>query len=111
MGNHKKLHLQEIEDMKIKEFKRKRKEEKIIDFVDMSDDPEDGDSNEPSKLKPSSPKKLIQCAQCDKKLSTNMALRMHNNLTHPVKQEIDDTEQLLAEVDDPIIDEKIKNEV
>jgi len=53
----------------------------------------------------------VQCFICDKKLASNMALKMHNNLTHPVKKEID-TEMLLGEeTDQPEKDDAIRNEV
>jgi len=42
----------------------------------------------------------IQCDICKKKLASNMALKMHNNLKHPIKKEVDDAEMLLGEEND-----------
>ena len=42
----------------------------------------------------------IQCNICKKKLASNMALKMHNNLKHPIKKEVDDAEMLLVEEND-----------
>jgi len=42
----------------------------------------------------------IQCDICKKKLASNMALKMHNNLKHPIKKEVDDAEMLLEEEND-----------
>jgi len=42
----------------------------------------------------------IQCDICKKKLASNMALKMHNNLKHPIKKEVDEAEMLLGEEND-----------
>merc|ERR1719154_987572 len=52
----------------------------------------------------------IQCNICDKQLASNMALKMHNNLKHPVKKEVD-TEMLLEEEKDKARESRIKSEV
>eukprot|EP00092_Neocalanus_flemingeri_P036097 GFUD01039301.1.p1 GENE.GFUD01039301.1~~GFUD01039301.1.p1 ORF type:complete len:481 (+),score=119.69 GFUD01039301.1:116-1558(+) len=53
----------------------------------------------------------IQCKICDKNLASNMALKMHNNLKHPVKKEVD-TEMLLEEEEkDKARESSIKNEI
>merc|ERR1712083_834189 len=60
----------------------------------------------------------IECDICKKKLASNMALKMHNNLKHPIKKEVDDAEMLLEEENDDMhksIDVKenddVKNEI
>ena len=76
--------------------KHRRREEKQIDFVDLGDsDDESTVSNVPKTVE-----KNIQCPACEKKLATNMALKMHMNMKHPVKSEVVDTEELLAEESD-----------
>jgi len=73
-----------------------QKKEKVIDFVDMLDNSDEDETK-------SSPEKTIKCPQCEKMLATNMALKMHTNLNHPVKTEvtdIDNMEELLADSDD-----------
>ena len=41
-----------------------------------------------------------------------MALKMHNNLKHPVKKEVDDTEMLLGEEKDDVKEsDNVKNEI
>ena len=42
----------------------------------------------------------VECKVCNKKLASNMALKMHNNLKHPIKKEVDDAEMLLEEEND-----------
>jgi len=53
----------------------------------------------------------VQCKICDKKLASNMALKMHNNLKHPVKKEVDDAEMLLKEDEDKSKESDVKNEI
>ena len=65
--------------------KPKRREEKQIDFVDLgdvSDEEEVTDITQKKVLE-----KTIPCPSCDIKFSTNMSLKMHLNLQHPVKAE------------------------
>ena len=57
-------------------------------------------------------KEDIQCKICEKKLASNMALKMHNNLKHPVKKENVDTEMLMEEEEkDKAREKSIKNEI
>jgi len=81
-----------------------QRQDKVVDYVDIIDNSDDEEKH----LK--SPINLIECPQCEKKLANNMALRMHMNLKHPVKTEVDDSEELLAASDDESSSE-IKNEV
>jgi len=83
------------------ELNSREREEKLIDFVDLGDSDEEYD-----RISTKYEKKYIACQSCDKKLSSNMALKMHMNLKHPVKTELYDTEELLAEE----TDEKTKKE-
>merc|ERR1712013_17736 len=60
----------------------------------------------------------IQCNICKKKLASNMALKMHNNLKHPIKKEVDDAEMLLGEENDDMnkstevkVNDDVKNEI
>jgi len=54
----------------------------------------------------------IQCTICEKNFASNMALKMHNNLKHPVKREVDDTEMLLGEEKDDVKEsDNVKNEI
>jgi len=53
----------------------------------------------------------IECKICDKKLASNMALKMHNNLKHPVKQEVEDAEKLLEEDKDIYKKSYVENEI
>ena len=54
----------------------------------------------------------VECKVCNKKLTSNMALKMHNNLKHPVKKEVDDVEMLLGEeIDDVKEKDDVKNEI
>jgi len=73
------------------------------------------EQSEIMKDNPSSPVKSVQCLSCDKKLVSHMALKMHMNLKHPVKAEIEDTEELLREDMDEHKKEdsqdKLRNEV
>ena len=83
----------------------------VVDFVDLGDSDEESSTSSIDKKVEGN---TIQCPACDRKLASNMALKMHLNLKHPVKSE-SDTEKLLAEeTDDPSngdTQEKIKNEV
>merc|ERR1719187_1420085 len=54
----------------------------------------------------------VECKVCNKKLASNMALKMHNNLKHPVKKEVDDVEMLLGEEIDNVKEkDDVKNEI
>merc|ERR1712096_370795 len=98
-----------------KVVKSKKREEKQIDFVDIADDSDDETTIIAAPQKLITSERNIPCPTCDKKLATNMALKMHMNLKHPVKSEAVDTEQLLAEETDEAskdkTDDKIRNEV
>merc|ERR1739847_36649 len=73
------------------------------------DDPVEGSSDKSSMLstiksskkkgKSSDASKEVECKICNKKLANYVALKMHNNLKHPVKTEVVDTqeEKLLQE--------------
>jgi len=85
-----------------------RQGEKLIDFVDL------GDSDDESSKTTVDPKPLVKnisCLLCDKKLASNMALKMHMNLKHPVKTEAVDTEELLAEDTDDKAMEESQNKI
>ena len=92
--------------------KREFKNDKCVESIDLGA-PEE--QSEIMKDNPSSPVKSVQCLSCDKKLVSNMALKMHMNLKHPVKAEIKDTEELLKEDMDEHKKEdsqdKLRNEV
>ena len=64
--------------------KSKKREEKQIDYIDLGDisDDEVTDITEKKVLE-----KTIPCPSCDVKFATNMSLKMHINLQHPVKAE------------------------
>jgi len=98
-----------------KVVRSKKREEKQIDFVDIADDSDDETTIIAAPQKLITSERNIPCPTCDKKLATNMALKMHMNLKHPVKSEAVDTEQLLAEETDEAskekTDDKIRNEV
>jgi len=89
----------------------KKDASKVVDFVDLGDSDEESSTSSIDKKVVGN---TIQCPACDRKLASNMALKMHLNLKHPVKSE-SDTEKLLAEeTDEPSngdTQEKIKNEV
>jgi len=91
--------------------KPRKREEKQIDFVDLGDSDDESTRNKLPKIV----EKSIQCPACEKKLATNMALKMHMNMKHPVKSEVVDTEELLAEESDDQVKEgtqdKIRDEV
>eukprot|EP00092_Neocalanus_flemingeri_P016269 GFUD01017614.1.p1 GENE.GFUD01017614.1~~GFUD01017614.1.p1 ORF type:complete len:546 (+),score=136.11 GFUD01017614.1:36-1640(+) len=102
----------ELETPKQKEkvLKPQRREEKQIDFVDLGDSDEEIETPIPAqKLKTT--EKTIPCPLCDKKLATNMALKMHMNFKHPVKSESVDVEELLAEETDEALKEESHDEI
>ena len=73
---------------------------RLMDYVDLGD-------SDSEMCRPSTP--TIPCNKCGKLLATNMALRMHINLKHSVKEESKDAEELLTEEFEA--EERIKNEV
>jgi len=106
--NHKLSHSQPTDKIN----KSKNVEEKLVDYIDMG--VKDGES-EKAEVTPCFTENKIQCPSCDKKLVSNMALKMHINLKHPVKTEGVDTEQLLSDEIDEFnksdSEDKIRNEV
>lgn len=75
-------------------------EEQLKDLVQLADSDSEESGQEIDKPH-------IPCNKCGKLLASNIALRMHINLKHPVK----DTEELLTEERDLAMDEQIKMEV
>merc|ERR1711915_321692 len=74
---------------------RSRPAEKNVDYVDLgnvSDEEEITDITKKKVLE-----KKIPRPSCDVMFATTMSLKMHTNLSHPVKSEAVETEQLLAE--------------
>ena len=65
--------------------KPKRREEKQIDFVDLGDVSDEEEVTDVTQKKVR--EKIIPCPSCDVKFATNMSLKMHLNLQHPVKAE------------------------
>ena len=65
--------------------KPKRREEKQIDFVDLGDVSDEEEITDVTQKKVR--EKTIPCPSCDVKFATNMSLKMHLNLQHPVKAE------------------------
>jgi len=87
-----------------------KRAEKINDNQEVEMIELDMDDTEVSK----SPKFVeeVECKVCNKKLASNMALKMHNNLKHPVKKEVDDVEMLLGEEIDNVKEkDDVKNEI
>jgi len=84
--------------------------------IDVDDGDETGMKNSPlpheSFKKGDKIESDIQCTICEKNFASNMALKMHNNLKHPVKKEVDDTEKLLVEDKDEVKEsDNVKNEI
>jgi len=81
-----------------KKLVRSRPPEKNVDYVDLgnvSDEEEITDITKKKVLE-----KKIPCPSCDVMFATTMSLKMHMNLSHPVKNEAVETEQLLEEAQD-----------
>ena len=109
--------------------KPKRREEKQIDFVDLGDVSDEEEVTDVTQKKVL--EKTIPCPSCEVKFATNMSLKMHLNLQHPVKAEgshqtyfiagfysllfsqATDTEHLLTEEKDEAEerDDKIRDEM
>jgi len=106
--NHKRTHSQPA----CKTNESKKVEEKLVEYIDIG--VADGESDK-KEITPRFAENKIQCPSCDKKLVSNMALKMHINLKHPVKTEGVDTEQLLSdeigEFNRSESEDKIRNEV
>ena len=64
----------------------KRREEKQIDFVDLGDVSDEEEVTDVTQKKVL--EKTIPCPSCDVMFATNMSLKMHLNLQHPVKAEV-----------------------
>ena len=72
-----------------------RKEEKQVDYVDLGEVSDEDEITDVTKKKVL--EKKLPCPSCDAMFATTMSLKMHMNLSHPVKTEATDTEQLLTE--------------
>ena len=87
----------------------RRRDEKQVDYVDLghvSDDDEITDVTKKKVLE-----KTLPCPSCDVMFATTMSLKMHMNLSHPVKTEATETEQLLKEREDIDDNEKVQKEM
>ena len=73
----------------------RRKEEKQMDFVDLGDESDEDEVTAVTQKKVL--EKKLPCPSCDIMFATTMSLKMHINLSHPVKTEATETEQLLSE--------------
>jgi len=95
--------------------KNQAKKSNEIEMIEIDDDGDFGVVNSPlphdSLKEAANPSSEIQCKICDKNLASNMALKMHNNLKHPVKKEAIDAEMLLEEENDSAKDDGVKNEI
>jgi len=88
---------------------RSRPAEKNVDYVDLgnvSDEEEVTDITKKKVLE-----KKIPCPSCDVMFATTMSLKMHMNLSHPVKNEAVETEQLLAEEAQDDTEDTIREEM
>ena len=113
------------------EDNRSRRQSQVVDpeviAIESDSDPDDpaevssGKSSMPSTTKSSKKKgkcsdasKDVECKICNKKLANFVALKMHNNLKHPVKTEVDNAqeEKLLQEEGTSETNEnELKNEI
>ena len=87
----------------------RKRDEKQVDYVDLghvSDDDEITDVTKKKVLE-----KTLPCPSCDVMFATTMSLKMHMNLSHPVKTEATETEQLLKEREDIDDNEKVQKEM
>ena len=66
--------------------RRRKREEKQVDFVDLGDISDEEEVTDVTQKKVL--EKTIPCPSCDIKFATNMSLKMHLNLQHPVKNEV-----------------------
>ena len=66
--------------------KPKRREEKQIDFVDLGDVSDEEEVTDVTQKKVL--EKTIPCPSCELKFATQVSLKMHLNLQHPVKAEV-----------------------
>ena len=73
----------------------KRKEEKQMDFVDLGEESDEDEVTDVTQKKVL--EKKLPCPSCDIMFATTMSLKMHMNLSHPVKMEATDSEKLLGE--------------
>ncbi len=76
----------------------RRKEEKQMDFVDLGEESDEDEVTDVTQKKVL--EKKLPCPSCDIMFATTMSLKMHMNLSHPVKMEATETEQLLSEGND-----------
>ena len=66
-----------------------------MDYVDLGEVSDEDEITDVTKKKVL--EKKLPCPSCDAMFATTMSLKMHMNLSHPVKTEATDTEQLLTE--------------
>ena len=91
----------------------RRKEDKQVDYVDLGEVSDEEEITDVTKKKVL--EKTLPCPSCDVMFATTMSLKMHINLSHPVKAEATETEQLLSEndnlEDNDDSDEKVRDEL
>ena len=87
----------------------RRKEEKQMDFVDLREESDEDEVTDVTQKKIL--EKKFPCPSCDIMFATTMSLKMHMNLSHPVKMEATDTEQLLSEGHDKEAEENDSDKV
>ena len=71
----------------------RRKEDKQVDYVDLGEGSDEDEVTDITKKKVL--EKKLPCPSCEVMFATTMSLKMHMNLSHPVKMEAMETEQLL----------------
>ena len=87
----------------------RRKEEKQLDFVDLGEESDEDEVTDVTQKKIL--EKKLPCPSCDIMFATTMSLKMHMNLSHPVKMEATETEQLLSEGHDKEAEEDDSDKV
>ena len=87
----------------------RRKEEKQMDFVDLGEESDEDEVTDVTQKKIL--EKKLPCPSCDIMFATTMSLKMHMNLSHPVKMEATETEQLLREGHDKEAEEDDSDKV
>ena len=69
-----------------------------MDFVDLGEESDEDEVTDVTQKKIL--EKKLPCPSCDIMFATTMSLKMHMNLSHPVKMEATESKQLLSEVHD-----------
>jgi len=91
----------------------RKKDDKQVDYVDLGEVSDEEEITDVTKKKVL--EKTLPCPSCDVMFATTMSLKMHINLSHPVKAEATETEQLLSEndnlEDNDDSDEKVRDEL